>query len=210
MSRSKLHIAAVVLAAANIAFVVINIVMMTGFWISAEMYLEQAYNSVPNGGIEYQTDYTGLFATLIPALICVLAAVVLLVSVIRRKKSYAMMSVCWFMTAAAVLSFVLYVGSFESHAKSEIMKNCIISLICFALIGVFVLLWRKSGKDAFMGLAATAAEFVLIFQLIMLFELGFDSFFMIGAVMPWFPAAPLLPAAVTALTCLSEQRSEAQ
>lgn len=207
MDKTKLRIAAVVLAAVNVVLILINTVMMTGFWISSEMYLEQAYNSKPNGGTEYHADYAGLFILLVPALICAAAAVVLLLSVIRRNKSYGAISVYWFMTAVAVLSLTLYYGSFDSLMKTAVMKNCIISLICFALIGAFILLRRKIGKDALLGMAATAAALVLIFQLILLFEVGFDSFFMVGMALPWFPAVPLLPAAVTALTVLSKKHN---
>ena len=207
MSRTKLRMAAVVLAAVNLVWVLVNTVMMTGFWVSSEMYLEHAYNSKPNGGTEYHADYAGLFILLVPALICAAAAVVLLLSVIRRNKSYGAMSAYWFMTAVAVLSLTLYYGSFDSLMKTAVMKNCIISLICFALIGVFILLRRKIGKDVFLGMAATAAALVLIFQLILLFEVGFDSLFMTGMALPWFPAVPLIPAAVTALTVLSENQN---
>lgn len=207
MDKSKLHIAAIVLAAVNLVWVLVNTVMMTGFWVSSELYLQQAYNSKPNGGTEYHADYAVLFILLVPALISAAAAVVLLISVIRRNKSYGAMSAYWFMTAAAVLSLTLYYGSFDSLMKTAVMKNCIISLICFALIGVFILLRRKIGKDALLGMAATAAALVLIFQLILLFEVGFDSFFMVGMALPWFPAVPIFPAALTALTVLSETRS---
>lgn len=197
------------LAAINVVLVLINTVMATGFWISSEMYLEQAYNSKPNGGIEYHSDYAGLFILLIPALICTAAAVVLLVSVIRRNKNYGVMSVCWFMTSAAVLILTLYYGSFDSLMKTAVIKDCIISLICFALVGIFVLLWSRNGKNVFLGMAASAVMLVLIFHLVLLFEVGFDSFFMVGMVLPWFPAVPLIPAAVTALAVLSEKRNTA-
>lgn len=180
MGKAKLHIAAVVLAVVNVVVVLINTVAMTGFWVSSEMHLQLAYNSKPNGGTEYHADYAGLFILLIPALIC---------------------------AAAAVLSLILYMV--DIGARSDMMKNCIISLICFAFIGVFILLRRKIGKDALLGMAATAAALVLIFQLILLFEVGFDSFFMVGMALPWFPAVPIFPAAVTALTALPEKQEYA-
>ncbi len=208
MKAARLRFVAIVFAAVNILLILVNIAMISGFWISEEMYLQQAYNSEPNGGIVYQADYTGLFALLIPALICAVAAVILFVSVIRRKKSCGLSSSYWFMSSAAALILAVYFINVEPSAKNEITKYCIISLICFALTGVFGLVWTRSRKGVFLTLAAATVIFLLIFQLFMLFELGFASFLYIGTAFPWFPAVPLIPAAVMAMAYLEAKEAE--
>lgn len=197
---------AIVLAAINVLAPIFSTVMSIIVWLSFERSIERSYYDVPHGGVPYQSDYGELIASLVPAVICIAAAILLVIAVVRSKASYAVISASWLVLAVSTLIMTI---SFLPD-DSMLLGNYIISTVCFTLIGIFILLWSKNRKDSFLGMAAAAGAVVIVFQMILVLYVGISEVFWLVLAFPWFPTVPLIPASVTALTVLSEKRSEAQ
>lgn len=203
--KNRYQVLGIVFSAASLVWSLFNALLMVSFCISFETNAYYHFVIEPNGGTSYQPDYARLVILFAPALLCIAAGVILLMCSIRRKKSYVVISLYWFLMAAAalILLFSLWNGA-------VITKYIIISMICFLLISVFVMLWNKLRKEAFLGVAAAAAVFVIVFQLFMLYEIGFSSFFTICIALPWFPTVPVFPALAAYMMYLGEQSAGVQ
>lgn len=178
MGRSGLHFAAEMLAIISILFDVVIFCIHIGALI-----------------------VLGYF----PVMLYVVAIVLLIVAVNCAKKAFLMISIYWFVVATVPIGVLLY---FTAGMPDDLFTYCILSAVCFALIGLFVLLWNRLRKMCFLIIAGVAVLVSLIYQVVLLCQEGFVDWLQLGAYLPWRITVPLIPAAVTCLMIIDKHRAK--
>lgn len=180
MSRSKLHIAAVVLAGVNL---LASVIVCICFFVS-----RGNFDSPDSMGI-----YQNLTSWTVLQIVSVLNSALFFALIL--KKRIVLTSIYWFAIAASVVACLGLHFIF------------VIIAICFAVIGAAALAARMKSIVACVS-ALISAGVILVMELLLVLS-AWQTLGLITIIVPWFPAAPLIPAAVTALTVLSEKRKNA-
>lgn len=177
MSRSKLHITAVVLAGVNLLS---SVIVCICFFVSRGNFV-----SPDSMGI-----YQNLTSWTVLQIVSVLNSALFFALIL--KKRIALTSIYWFAIAASV---VFCLG---------LHFTFVIVVTCFAAIGVAALAARMKPIAACVVTLISAVVILALELLLVLF--AWQMLGLITVIVPWFPAAPLIPVGATCLMLLEKRR----
>ena len=140
-----------------------------------------------------------------PIMLYLVAIALLIVAVNCAKKACLMIAIYWFVVATVPIGVLLF---FTAGMPNDLFIYCILSAVCFALIGLFVLLWNRLRKMCFLIIAGAAVLVSLTSQVVFLCQEGFIVWLQFGAYLPWRITVPLIPAAVTCLMIIDKHRAK--
>ena len=180
MGRSGLHFAAVVMAGVNLLS---SVIVCICFFVARGNFVSP--------------DSMGIYQNLTSWTVLQIVSVVnsALFFALILKKRIALTSIYWF---AIAVSVVVCLGLHFIFA---------IIAVCFAVIGMTVLAVGIKPIAAYVS-ALIYVVVILVLELLVVLS-AWKMLGLITVIVPWFPAAPLIPAAATALTVLSEKRKSA-